>query len=158
VSGRLELRDEAADGPAARALFAEYMALVGERLGLDTGFEPPERIFASPDAFAQDGAAWLVLYEDDRVIACGGLRTLEPAVGEIKRMFVTASARGRGHGRRLLRELEQRAGAYGQRSVRLLTTEVLHEALELYASEGYRELERVEAAGEPIEIWLTKEL
>jgi GNAT superfamily N-acetyltransferase len=158
VSERLDLRDEPADGPAARALFAEYMALVGERLGLGAGFEPPERIFASPDAFAEPGAAWLVLYEADRAVACGGLRTLEPSVGEIKRMFVTASARGRGYGRLLLRELERRAAAHGHRSVRLLTTTVLREALELYASEGYSELAREERPGEATEIWLVKAL
>lgn len=158
MSERVELRDEPADGPASRALFAEYLTLVGERLGLAADFEPPERIFASPDAFAQAGAAWLVLYEEDRAVACGGLRTLEPCVGEIKRMFVTASGRGRGHGRLMLRELERRAAAHGHRSVRLLTTAVLREALELYASEGYSELRREQRPGEAVEIWLVKAL
>ena len=55
-------------------------------------------------------------------MGCGGLRQLEPGVGEIKRMFVTASARGRGHGRRLLDELERLAAEAGHRRIRLITT------------------------------------
>jgi GNAT superfamily N-acetyltransferase len=157
VSEPVELREEAADGDAARALYAEYMELLRDRLGDD--FTPSERIFAADEAFAGDGGAWLVAYDaDGRPVACGGLRTLAPGVGEIKRMFVTARARGGGHGRRLLRELERRAAAYGHDSVRLLTTEVLREARALYAAEGYDVVRRVERPGQPPEIWLEKQL
>jgi GNAT superfamily N-acetyltransferase len=127
----IEVRREPPDGPAARALWDEYMALTRERLGDE--FRPTEAIFGSPEDFD----AWLVVYEDGAAVACGGLRELEPGTGEIKRMFVTASARGRGHGRRLLGELEALAAAAGQRRVRLLTTEVLVEARALYESAGY---------------------
>lgn len=152
----VQLRTEAPDGPTARALFAEYLALVSERLG--RGFVPSERIFATEDAFTGGGSAWLVAYEDGRPVGCGGLRTLSPGVGEIKRMFVSAGARGRGHGRRLLRELESRAAEHGHRSVRLLTTDVLREALALYEAEGYRVVGRVEHLRAPVEIWLEKAL
>jgi GNAT superfamily N-acetyltransferase len=127
----IEARREVADGPAARALWDEYMALTRERLGED--FQPTEEIFGSTDDFD----TWLVLYEDGEPVACGGLRELEPGIAEIKRMFVTARARGRGHGRRLLGELEAIAAQAGHRRIRLLTTEALVEARELYASAGY---------------------
>jgi GNAT superfamily N-acetyltransferase len=127
----IEARREVADGPAARALWDEYMALTRERLGED--FQPTEEIFGSTDDFD----TWLVLYEDGEPVACGGLRALEPGIAEIKRMFVTARARGRGHGRRLLGELEAIAAQAGHRRIRLLTTEALVEARELYASAGY---------------------
>jgi GNAT superfamily N-acetyltransferase len=149
----VEIREETADGAAAQALWAEYMALVAERV------EPPpaapEAIFATPEAFA-DGA-WLVVYEGGRPVACGGLRRLDPATGEIKRMFVTARARGRGHGRRLLAELERRATDAGMRRVRLITTEALIEARELYRGAGY------EVVGSPREgarqdYWMEKRL
>lgn len=152
----VRLRAEPVDGPASRALFAEYLELVGERLG--GAFTPTERVFGPDDAFAAAGGAWLVVYEDERPVACGGLRTLAPGVGEIKRMFVTAPARGRGHARRLLRELERRAAEHGQRSVRLLTTDVLREAIALYEAEGYRVVARVEHVRAPVEIWLSKTL
>jgi GNAT superfamily N-acetyltransferase len=153
----IELRDEPSEGAAARALFAQYLALVRERLG-DEGFVADERIFATEDAFATADAAWLVAYADGAPVGCGGLRTLSPGVGEIKRMFVAAPARGSGLGRRLLRTLEARAVQAGHEHVRLLTTPVLAEACALYAAEGYVEIERVERQGDPVELWLEKAL
>jgi GNAT superfamily N-acetyltransferase len=131
----IDVRQEAPDAPAARALFAEYMDLVAERAGQD--LEGAEHIFATTDVFAGPGAAWLVIYDDDRPVACGGLRPLSPDVGEIKRMFVTARARRRGYGSRLLAELEGIARDAGQARIRLLSTELLPEALELYRKNGY---------------------
>ena len=154
----IELRDEPADGPAARALFDEYMQLVRERSGIED-FAPVERIFASADAFAGADGAWLTAYLDGRPVGCGGLRTLAPGIGEIKRMFVTAAARGHGVGRRLLRALEERAAAAGHARVRLLATPMLGEACALYAAEGYAEIERTDpGGGRPVEIWLEKQL
>lgn len=97
-------------------------------------------------------------YLHDSPVGCGGLRTLSPGVGEIKRMFVAAPARGRGLGRRLLRTLEARAVAAGHERVRLLTTPMLVEACALYEAEGYAEIERVEQGDGPLEIWLEKRL
>jgi GNAT superfamily N-acetyltransferase len=131
----IDIRHEAPDAPAARALFAEYMELVAERAGQD--LETAEHIFATTDVFNGPGAAWLVIYDDDQPVACGGLRPLSPAVGEIKRMFVTARSRRRGYGSRLLAELEGIARDAGQARIRLLSTELLPEALELYRKNGY---------------------
>jgi GAF domain-containing protein/GNAT superfamily N-acetyltransferase len=157
ASGDTEIRSEAADGPAAQALYAQYMQLLRDRIG--AGFLPSERIFATEGAFAGEGGAWLVVYDQHgEAVGCGGLRTLEPGVGEIKRMFVTPDERRQGRGRRLLRELERRAGAHGHTRVRVLTTEVLSEAIALYASEGYRTVQRSARAGQPVEIWMEKDL
>ena len=130
------MRPEAPDGPSSRALWAEYMTLLEERL--DTPPADPEHIFASPESFSGPGSAWLVAYDDDdEPVACGGLRRLDERTGEIKRMFVTSRARGRGHARTLLAELERLAAEAGQRRLRLITTEVLGEARALYAGCGY---------------------
>jgi GNAT superfamily N-acetyltransferase len=151
----LALRAEPSDGPASRALWEEYMALVASRL---PGFEPTEEIFATPDAFTGPGTAWLVGYEDGGAVCCGGLRPLpEDGVGEIKRMFVSAAARRRGVGRALLAALEARAAASGCRSVRLFTTEVLVEARGLYESAGYRVVGTV-PDGDRTDLWLEKQL
>jgi GNAT superfamily N-acetyltransferase len=130
----IEIRHEAPDAPAAQALFADYMQDVNRRLG---DFTPTEEIFATPEAFDGPGSAWLVIYEDGEAVACAGLRPLGDDAGEIKRMFVAEAARGRGHARRLLAELEAIARDAGQRRIRLLTTSVLTEARALYAAEGY---------------------
>jgi GNAT superfamily N-acetyltransferase len=151
----IEARHEPPDGPAATALWEEYMALVRERAG--SGFEPSERIFGTVDVFRGPNAAWIVLYDDGTPVACAGLRELEPGVAEIKRMFVTARARGRGHARRLLAELERIARDAGQRWMRLFTTDMLPEAMKLYASEGYTIRSSHPLEGRT-EFWLEKAL
>jgi GNAT superfamily N-acetyltransferase len=142
----IEIRREPPDGPAARALWDEYIALTRARLG--DGFQPTEEIFGN----AADFDTWLVLYEDGEPVACGGLRA-----DEIKRMFVTAGARGRGHGRRLLGELEGIAHQAGHRRIRLLTTEALVEARALYESAGYVETSRFRIE-DRTDYWLEKNL
>jgi ribosomal protein S18 acetylase RimI-like enzyme len=56
-------------------------------------------------------------------------------------MWVASSVRGLGIGRRLLAELERRADDGGARVVRLETNKALTEAIALYRSSGYREVE-----------------
>jgi GNAT superfamily N-acetyltransferase len=151
----LELRAEPSDSPASRALWDEYMALVASRL---PGFVPTETIFATSEAFTGPGTAWRVGYLDGRAVCCGGVRALaEDGVGEIKRMFVSGSARGCGIGRQLLAALEALAAELGFTTVRLFTTEVLVEARALYASAGYRVVGTV-PDGERTDLWLEKPL
>jgi GNAT superfamily N-acetyltransferase len=150
----LRLRRESAGGAPSRALWDEYMALIAERLGEE--FEPSETIFASEAAFDGPGTAWLVGYDDGRAVCCGGLRPL--GAGAFKRMFVTAPARGHGHGRRLLAELEAVAAAAGCERVRLLTTSVLVEARALYQDAGYRVVETLHDDSGRTDFWLEKAL
>ena len=56
-------------------------------------------------------------------------------------MWVAPAARGLGLGRRLLRELEEQARRRGARVVRLETNRTLAEAIALYRSAGYVEIE-----------------
>jgi GAF domain-containing protein/GNAT superfamily N-acetyltransferase len=151
----VDIRDEPASSPAARALYEEYQAEVLERIGDD--FEPTEDIFATERVFEEPRASFIVVYARGRPVACGGLRSLGPELAEIKRMFVTAGARHQGHARRVLAELERRAKAYGARRVRLLSTEVLREALALYRSAGYVEAEIMDVGGRR-DVWLEKTL
>jgi GNAT superfamily N-acetyltransferase len=136
----IELREEPPDGEAALALFEEYMAFVGERAGVR--MDERTDIFGTPELFAGPGTAWLVLYDDGRPAGCAGLREAEAGVAEIRRMFVSAGARRRGHGRRLLGALEARARELGYARVRLFTTSMLTEALALYADAGYEVVAR----------------
>ena len=114
------IREEDPAGAASRALFEEYMRLVGERLGDE--FSPSPEIFATESAFDGPGTAWVVLYHDGVPVGCGGLRPIDSRTGEIKRMFVTAAARGRGHGRTLLTDLERRAREAGTCARRAVCT------------------------------------
>ncbi len=57
-------------------------------------------------------------------------------------MFVAPEARGRGHGRQVLRALEERARSMSCRRVVLDTAASLKEAASMYLREGYLEIER----------------
>ena len=74
-------------------------------------------------------------------IGCGALRVHGKQPAEVKRMWVTESARGLGVGRRLLAELESRAVAAGAPAIRLETNDALNEAIGLYRSAGYKEVD-----------------
>ena len=152
----IELRAEPPDGAATQALFREYRALLQDRLGPQ--LRSTQGLLAAETDDGASGGASLVLYDSGRAIGCGGLRTLEPSVAEIRRMFVSQRYRRNGHGRLLLRELERIAVERGHDRVRLLTTEVLSEARRLYAAEGYRVVQRIARARAPVEIWLEKDV
>jgi ribosomal protein S18 acetylase RimI-like enzyme len=59
----------------------------------------------------------------------------------VKRMWVSTAARGLGLGRRILERLEDEARARGVRTLRLETNRSLAEAISLYRSAGYVEVE-----------------
>jgi ribosomal protein S18 acetylase RimI-like enzyme len=86
------------------------------------------------------GGTFLLVFEDEDPVACGGLRTLEPGLGEIKRMYVVPAARRRGHARRLLSALEESAREAGLSRVRLDTNAQQPEAVALYQACGYAEI------------------
>jgi GNAT superfamily N-acetyltransferase len=90
-------------------------------------FEPPRGVF-------------LVGYEDGRAIAFGGLARYDETTGEIRRMYVSPDARGRGLSRRILEALEDEASALGYTAVRLETGNRQSEALGLYRSAGYESI------------------
>jgi GNAT superfamily N-acetyltransferase len=156
VKETVEIREESPNGRSTQALFAEYLALLRDRLGIR--FEPSERIFATDDQLDGTDGAWLVLYANDVAVGCGGLRRLESGVAEVKRMFVSQSARRSGYGRRLLHALEDIAIDRGNTRVCLVTTEVLSEARRLYIEEGYRVIQRIARGRHPVEIWMEKDV
>lgn len=108
----VEVRRVAGTDPVAVRLVA---AMAKELGGL-------ERSPLAPSALAPpDGGFVVVLSEDRRVVAGGGVRRLDERTGEIKRMYVVPEARGRGVGRQLLAALEELARDLGYAVVRLDT-------------------------------------
>jgi putative acetyltransferase len=72
-------------------------------------------------------------------VGCGALRLEADGFGEVKRMFVSPSARGLGVGRKLLAAIEDEGRRRGMHTLRLETGIYQPEALGLYVSAGYRE-------------------
>ncbi len=96
-----------------------------------------------PAEFAPPGGLFLVCYLGGTTVACGGWRAPGPDAGpgaEIKRMYVTPAARGRGLARRMLAQLERSARGAGYHRVILETGSRQPEAVELYRSSGYTEI------------------
>jgi GNAT superfamily N-acetyltransferase len=101
------------------------------------------RIGAEGRSQVKDGARYFVILDTDRSpVGCAALQvfgpdTAHPGDGELKRMYVTPAARGRGYARALLKMLEDTARAAGHPVLRLSTSEHQPEAIALYESSGY---------------------
>lgn len=134
---QIEIRRVRGDDPAARELVAALEAELGERYGPMT---PDRTSTVSGDEMAPPGGVYVVVVEDGRAVAGGGVRRLSDGVAEVKRMYVVPELRGRGHGRRLLDALEQAAAELGYTRARLDTAEPQAVALAMYRSAGYREI------------------
>lgn len=136
VAGELELLRVSADDAEAAELLDAYAAELWER---DVDREAG-RIETVASEYEAPAGAFLLMREDGRAVACGGVRALGTGVAEIKRMYVVPEARGRGLGRRMLAALEDEARALGYATLRLDTAEPLREARELYHASGYHDI------------------
>jgi GNAT superfamily N-acetyltransferase len=133
----VELRREPLDGPAASALIARFEA---EIAALYPGWSPAAGPTADPADFREPSGLFLVAYEFDQPVACGGFKHLNRTDAEVKRIFVAPSARGRGVAATVLGALEDGARDAGYLRVRLDTGDAQPWALRLYRSRGYVEI------------------
>jgi GNAT superfamily N-acetyltransferase len=138
------IRRARAAEPEAVRLLADYGAELVARGRPYSPVDPPPGAagasWVEVHEMEPPGGAFLLLCEGEEPVACGGLRTLGPRLGEIKRMYVAPAARRRGHARRLLEALEEAARAAGLERLRLDTNAQQPEALLLYAATGYAEI------------------
>ena len=124
--------------PDARQCLRSYFAELERRSG--EPFDPLIGSTAEPDELRPPNGEMVVAYLRDEPVGCGALKQTADATIDIKRMWLAEAARGLGLGRRLLAELEERAARAGARTVRLETSDLLHEAVALYRSAGYEEV------------------
>jgi DNA-binding MarR family transcriptional regulator/ribosomal protein S18 acetylase RimI-like enzyme len=123
----------------AQHCLREYVAELGRRF--EAGFDPALSISAEVDELRPPAGLFLLATLRGEPVGCGALKLHGAEPAEIKRMWVAGSVRGLGVGRRLLGELESEARAAGAHTVRLETNKTLTEAIGLYRSAGYREVE-----------------
>lgn len=119
---------------------------------------PPENYHALDVAeFARDDVVLLVGRSE--VGEALGMAALNVETAELKRMFVSPTARGTGLGRTLLAAVEQAARDRGIHVLRLETGEPQVAAIALYESAGYR---RIPAFGayvdDPTSVCMSKDL
>jgi GNAT superfamily N-acetyltransferase len=92
---------------------------------------------AHPEQFLPPYGCFFVVTLDGADVACGGVRRITDDVGEVKRMYVEPSARGRGLSRVVLGELVGFARTAGYRELWLETGLRQPEAMALYESAGF---------------------
>jgi GNAT superfamily N-acetyltransferase len=135
-----------ADGAAlVDPLFREYGLWVADQLLAHHGLRFPEADLERhhtafrgelPGLVGPRGRLLLARIGDEPV-GVGTLKPVDAATGEIKRMYVRPTARGRGVGRALLERLVADARADGYVVVRLETLDFMKEAHTLYRSLGF---------------------
>lgn len=125
----LEIVPVAWDDPDAVRLREAQRVEIDGRYGGDT--EP------GPKPSADDIAVFVVARRDGEALGCGGLRALEHGEGEIKRMYVTPSARGTGVATAILATLEAEARSRGWTRLLLETGVEQPDAMRFYVRERY---------------------
>ncbi len=135
------IHDEPLDSPVATELITQLNRELERRYP-----EPGANHFRldASEVVAARGA-FLIAREAGVALGCGAYREIEPGVAEVKRMYVSPAARGRGVGTALLAALESRARLHGATRFVLETGQRQREAVALYERAGYR---RVAAFGE----------
>jgi DNA-binding MarR family transcriptional regulator/GNAT superfamily N-acetyltransferase len=127
------------DDTVARFCLLQYFTELDERF--DAGFDPAASLPADSEEMRLPTGLFLVATLHGDPIGCGALKFHGRQPAELKRMWVAPGSRGLGVGRRLLTELERHAAEHNARTIRLETNKTLVEAIAMYRSAGYREVE-----------------
>ncbi|MCP3469399.1 bifunctional helix-turn-helix transcriptional regulator/GNAT family N-acetyltransferase [Bradyrhizobium sp. CCGUVB1N3] len=127
-------------GDEARYCLGEYYAELGRRF--KQGFDV--KLSRDPDAkdMVRPRGSFIVAMSDSLPIGCVGLKGTDHGYAEIKRLWVSPSARGLGLGRRLMDAAESAARELGITVLRLDTNSALPEAGQLYRRTGWSEIPR----------------
>ena len=142
------------DAAVAREL-AAYLAFIGEALdahGLDHDIAQWQ--------VAYDGRSGVLLVVADpagEVVGTAAVRTLEPGIGELKRMWLRPACQGGGVGRRLMDSCFDEARRLGCRALRLDTMAKLAAAVHLYRAYGFSEIPRYND-NRRADIWMERAL
>jgi DNA-binding MarR family transcriptional regulator/ribosomal protein S18 acetylase RimI-like enzyme len=139
TAGLVDVAIEDPRSAAARFCLESYYAELDSRF--DTGFDLGRAISTTAEDLTEPAGLLLVARLHGEPIGCGALKLQGDVPFYIKRMWVAPEARGLGVGRRILSELEDHARRRGAEVVRLETNKTLTEAVSLYRSAGYVEVE-----------------
>src|SRR6266545_1228692 len=137
TAGLAELRSVDPSTAVVQACWAAYFAELAELF--ETGFDPDEARRVGLEEVREPRGVTLVALLRDEPVGCASLKH-HGHWSEVKRVWVSPSARGLGVARRLMSELELRARESGATAVRLDTNQALTEAIRLYRSLGYEEI------------------
>jgi GNAT superfamily N-acetyltransferase len=146
--GQFEIRPaRATDIPEVRRILREYVAWIG----LDLAFQEIDaEIEGLPGEYSPPRGALFVAEEGDHLLGTIGLRPLEERAclagafdakaGEMKRLFVRPSARGRGLAKQLIAVALAEARRLQYSEIRLDTLPMMGDAQSLYTSLGFHDI------------------
>ena len=135
----LSIAAEPADSADAVWCVSQYYAELARRF--DGGFDGANAGYAG--TAQESGFEYFVVARiGGAAIGCGMLRSLDDGVAEVKRVWTSPDARGKGVARAIMDRLEAVAADNGFRAIRLDTNRVLTEARAFYVKRGYREIGR----------------
>ncbi|MBX3158405.1 MAG: GNAT family N-acetyltransferase [Deltaproteobacteria bacterium] len=129
----MDITTELATGPTD-----EVRALVGELEDiLSAGYPPEQRHGLSLAAIFAPHVRFFVARADAAPAGCGGVALLD-GFAEVKRMYVRATARGRGIAETILARIETAARDAGYATLRLETGDRQVAAMKFYERAGFR--------------------
>ncbi len=116
--------------PQATALLQASHAL------MKSLFPPEDNFYLDINDLTADHIRFFIAREGETIFGTGAL-ALKDTYGEVKSMFVSETARGRGIADALLRQIEDEARANALPVLKLETGNVLHAAHKLYRRQGF---------------------
>ena len=126
-----------ADVEIVRELFLEYE----KWLGISLCFQNfAQEVVSLPGDYAPPGGRLVLARYAGVPAGCIALRRLDPAVSEMKRLYLRADYRGRGFGLHLVMDCLAAARLLGYARLRLDTLPVMQEAISLYRALGFQEI------------------
>lgn len=132
----------AVDAPDAHELLSEYFLMRSANFPGHTY----TTVFPDPAVFEPPAGVFVLVRDEEGVaVGCGGIRRVPDGPHglryEVKHLYLRPETRGRGWGRLLMGELEQRAREFGAREVVLDTHHTLEAAGALYAASGFETID-----------------
>jgi GNAT superfamily N-acetyltransferase len=130
MNNKIEIIKTTSDNPDFGTLIAALDASLWERYPeLKTNYWGNNVIELNPNV--------VIIYLDDKAVACGCFKKYDKNTIELKRMFVSPEARGMGFAQKILQELELWAHELGFSFSVLETLYKQKEAIGLYQKVGY---------------------